>query len=87
MVTPLGFAITSERSITTRPAPGVSRVLRVITYQLPAQSPRVLLVREEDLPDRLWLQQNPGQEIPAALVEQGAATRRARINAQLRGRV
>lgn len=77
------IVIQSERIITTTPVPG-SFVRQVsVTYQLPPRPPNVIFIPEDDLPDLVFLRDNPDKaEAPADLVAAGNRIRRERIEAK-----
>lgn len=84
MTAPAQFTVLREQIITSTPRPGVSRRLVVITYQLAARPPQVIVIPAGELPDIAYLEANPQEvEVPLDLVEAGQRIRNTRIQAQV----
>jgi hypothetical protein len=76
--------ILSETILTATPAPGSSYRQVAITYSAPPRPPDVVFLRADQLPDLVWAQEHPGQEIPDSIRARGDRARRQAIEAQLR---
>lgn len=72
--------ILRERAITTTPSVGEESRLIAITFQIPPLPPNVVFIEEKDLPDRMFLIDNPdAEEVPDAIQKEGDAIRRLNI--------
>lgn len=83
MTAPAQFTILREQVITSTPRPGASRRLVTITYSLAARPPQVLVIPAGELPDVVFAETHPQEEIPPDLVEQGQLVRTRHILAQI----
>ena len=83
MTSPATIRILSERVISTPARPGRDTRRAAITYQLPPRPPNVIFIPEEDLPDLVWLRDNPDQtDAPEEIRAAGDQIRKDRIFAQ-----
>ncbi len=75
--------ILSENEIEVYTKPDLKVKQRVITYQVEGMAPRTVWVDRDKLPDLAWQDKNPGKPVPATVLKEGDAVRRAAIEADL----
>lgn len=79
-MTTAAIRIVREVSISSVPRPGTTLGLRAITYQVGPRPPQVVIVAEDELPDRVWLAENaPRTDVPPDVLAAGDAARRSAI--------
>jgi len=84
MTTPAQYTILREQVVPSAPGPGRTRNLVVITYQLAARPPQLVVIPATELPDQVWLAGHPGvTQVPPFEQQQGLEARRRFIQAQI----
>lgn len=93
-MTTANIRIIREVFVSSVPTPGTTTRQIAITYQIGPTPPQVIIIPESELPDRVFLAENPdATEVPAVIAAQGDAARREFILSRLgerptdRGRV